>query len=102
VKEIYARIQGSKEAKDNAGFFTFPCDARIPPISFTVGGNELFMEAETLKIRSGSNTCTGSIVYEETFGNAAWIFGDSLLSNFYTIFDYGNKQIGFATPTPVA
>jgi hypothetical protein len=102
VKKIYARIKGSKEANDSPGFFTFPCDSRIPPISFTLGDNELFMEAGTVSlgpVSKGSDTCKGSIVYAETFGDATWIFGDSLLANFYTIFNYDKKQIGFATPT---
>jgi len=70
-----------------------------------LGDNELFLEPETLSlgpVKVGSDTCTGSIVYEEKFGDAAWVFGDSLLTNFYTIFDFEKKQIGFATPTPPA
>jgi Eukaryotic aspartyl protease len=100
VKKIYARIKGSKEATDTLGpgFFTFPCNSRIPPISITFGDNEIFMEPETLKFSPramGDTTCMGTIVYEETFGNGAWILGDSWMANFYTIFDYGKKQVGF-------
>jgi len=101
VQAIYARIKGSKEAKDTPGFFTFPCASRIPPISVTFGENELFMEPETVNfgpISRGSDTCKGSIVYEEKFGNAAWILGNSFMANFYTIFDFDKKQIGFAKP----
>jgi len=104
VKAIYARIKGAEEATATlgAGFFTFPCASRIPPISITFGDSELFMEPETVKfgpINVGSNTCMGTITYVETFGNGAWILGDSWMSNFYTIFDYDNKQVGFAQAT---
>jgi Eukaryotic aspartyl protease len=103
VKEIYARIEGSKEVKDTPGFFTFPCASRIPPISITFGEHELFMEPETVKfapISRGSDTCKGSIVYEEKFGIPSWILGSSFMANFYTIFDFDKKRIGFATPNP--
>jgi cathepsin D len=102
VQKIYARIKGSEEKKNAPGFFTFPCSSKIPPISITLGDNELFMDPETVKISAGLGTCTGSIVYEETFGDAVWVLGDSWMANFYTIFDYGKKQIGFAPATPVA
>jgi len=29
--------------------------------------------------------------------NTAWYFGDSFMRNIYTIFDYDNNQVGFAT-----
>lgn len=106
MKAIYGRIKGSEEATNivGPGFFTFPCSSKIPPISITLGNDELFMEPETVTyahITPGSDTCIGSIVYEETFENGAWILGDSWIANFYTIFDYDNKKIGFAKPTVV-
>jgi hypothetical protein len=101
VKAIYARIQGSKEATNiGPGIFTFPCSSRIPPISITFGDNELFMDPETVKFGAmGATTCIGTIAYEETFGDGAWILGDSWLANFYTIFDYDGKRVGFAEAT---
>ena len=29
-------------------------------------------------------------------GNAVWFFGGSFFQEFYTVFDFGNKRVGFA------
>ena len=39
--------------------------------------------------------CVGSIVANSQLGDI-WIFGDNLMENTYTIFDYDNNQVGFA------
>jgi hypothetical protein len=51
----------------------------------------------------GQDTCVSAL---RTLGTGAgeptgapqWILGSPLLANFYTIFDYGRKRVGFAQP----
>jgi Eukaryotic aspartyl protease len=105
VKEFYAQIPGAEDARFNIGkgFYTFPCSATIPPISFNIGGKDLPMSPSTLifgPVTEGSTTCVGSIVGNLAFGdfgNDFWVIGTSFMRNYYTIFDYDHKRVGFAT-----
>jgi hypothetical protein len=105
VKEFYAQIPGSEDAHFNVGegFYTFPCNATIPPISFNIGGKDLPMSPSALifgSVAEGSETCVGSIVGNLAFGGLGtdfWILGTSWMRNYYTIFDSDHKRVGFAT-----
>jgi Eukaryotic aspartyl protease len=108
VNALYDQIPGSQDASSTlgAGFYTFPCSATIPPISFTFadssgGTKTIGMDPLDLNfgpLSFGSDTCVGSIIaYVENAGifNVWWL-GDGYLRNTYTIFDYGQNAVGFA------
>jgi cathepsin D len=98
---VYAQIPGSQDIGN--GFHTFPCSATIPAIGFIFGDNDngitITMSASSLNfgpVSSGSTTCLGSMVGNTPDANL-WFLGDSFMRNVYTIFDYDNSQVGFAT-----
>jgi Eukaryotic aspartyl protease len=107
VNGVYSQITGSQEASGTLGpgFYTFPCSATIPPISFTFPGmasgstTTVTMSASSFNfglLSPGSTTCVGSMVaFNENF--AVWILGDGFMRNTYTIFDYDQNAVGFAT-----
>lgn len=43
-------------------------------------------------------TCVGALVGTSDVPDNAWIVGDTLMKNVYTVFDEANSRVGFATP----
>jgi hypothetical protein len=98
VAKFYSGIPGAKEDGSlGDGFYTFPCDTE-PEVSFTLGGKE-FSITKSFNVgrtHEGSNTCVGGIVANAETAGEFWILGDVFMTNYYTIFDVGNMQVGFA------
>ena len=101
---MYSQIPGSQlNSTIGPGFYTFPCDANVPIIYFTFGdyatGRQIvIISADSFvfgPLSQASDTCVGSMIAGQD--NTAWYFGDSFMRNIYTIFDYDNNQVGFAT-----
>jgi hypothetical protein len=75
--------------------------AQLPVLAFTIGGVDLVLEPEFYVIyqpsaSGGSITCQIGIEAVDV-GLPLWILGDPFLRKYYTIFDRGNNQVGFAT-----
>ncbi|KAF5364375.1 hypothetical protein D9756_000836 [Leucocoprinus leucothites] len=98
VARFYKAIPGSQDASQTIGdgFFTFPCDSN-PQVSLTFGGKAFAISADTFnlgQVSQGSSDCVGGIA--GTTNIDFWVVGDVFLRNFYTRFDVGNRQVGFA------
>jgi hypothetical protein len=94
VAEFYSHIPGAESF--GTQFWTYPCNAPIPSISFNIAGREFpFTKLNAGNQSVGSNRCFGAIMQKEN--RAYWTLGIAFMTGYYTVFDVGNRQVGFAT-----
>lgn len=75
-----------------------PCTGESPDITFTIGGKDYtFSKAEYI-IGSGGTCILAMMGIDIPAPNGPlWILGDVFMRKYYTVFDWGGKQLGFAT-----
>lgn len=99
----YNRINRHIGAEDNGEGEAFVRCSRVsalPNINLHIGDRFFTLKPSDYIIRiteSGETYCMSVFTYME--GNTLVILGDAFIGKFYTVFDKGNKRIGFA---PVA
>ncbi|CAJ0939753.1 unnamed protein product, partial [Mesorhabditis belari] len=78
--------------------FEIPCNATIPDIVFTIGGNKYPVTQKNLIVTAGDDVdfCYLAIF---PFGgdDIDWILGDPFIREYCHIFDIGQKRIGLMT-----
>lgn len=72
----------------------------MPPVHFTINGVNMTLTPDdyVLKIKKlGQTICLLGFMGFDIPGKPLWILGDIFIGKFYTVFDVGNKRVGFAT-----
>nr|VZI27729.1 unnamed protein product [Spirometra erinaceieuropaei] len=83
------------------GTFLVPCDSipNLPNVTVTFESRDFVLTGEeyVIKINQfGHDICLLGFMGLDIPGHELWILGDIFLGKYYTIFDYGNKRLGFA------
>jgi cathepsin D len=83
------------------GEYTVPCNKldTLPDAVFTLGGKQYAIKAKDYVINDENKICLFGFVGIDIPAPAGplWILGDIFIRQYYTVFDYGSKRLGFAT-----
>ncbi|XP_019847494.3 lysosomal aspartic protease-like [Bactrocera dorsalis] len=97
---LYENIQELIGAEpNNEGQYFLDCSqvSSLPMISFSIAGKNFTLEGSDYVIEveadSGEPLCMSAF---EDAGTPFWILGDVFIGKYYTVFDLGNNQVGFA------
>jgi hypothetical protein len=82
------------------GEYSFPCNkiSTAPALNFMINGNSFPLAATDYVLQIQSVCLFGFIGQDipRRDGGPLWILGDVFIRKYYTIFDWGNRQIGLA------
>ena len=96
ARAYYAQVSGAKVSNSDGGY-VFPCSAKLPDFSITVGGVAQTIPGKFINYAPASGSlCFGGIQTNEGVGLN--IFGDIFLKSKYVIHDVstGTPRLGFA------
>jgi hypothetical protein len=94
------KIASSVGASANLlGQYTMDCAkvSTLPDLEFKIGGKAYTVPGKDLVIQA-SGTCLFAMMGMDIPNGPQWILGDVFMRQYYTIFDYGGKRVGFAKP----
>ncbi|XP_054742899.1 lysosomal aspartic protease-like [Anastrepha obliqua] len=100
---IYEEVQSAIGAEpDEYGNYFVDCSqiSSLPTVTFSIGGTTFELEGKDyivdIESESGETLCMSAF---ENGGTPFWILGDVFIGKYYTVFDFENNQVGFATAT---
>ena len=93
--ELLHSKMGAKKSWN--GQYTIECNKvpSLPPINFVIGGKKFELKANDYVLNL-QGTCISGFQGLDIPDGPFFILGNTFLSKFYSVYDYGNKRVGFA------
>lgn len=100
AREIYAIISPKIKMIDPKGAYGMPCSevsGLKAAITFTMGGQKYTIPTQELSVGPYPRQPNMCQMLINSGSEPFWIIGASLMKYYYTVWDVGNKRLGFAT-----
>uniref|UniRef100_A0A914PM27 Peptidase A1 domain-containing protein n=1 Tax=Panagrolaimus davidi TaxID=227884 RepID=A0A914PM27_9BILA len=96
IRSIAQQLHGIYNEDYN--IYNVDCNSKIGPVTFTIGGIEYPIEQQQLIIDLETGDCALTLFSYGDDSEPTWIFGYSWFRSYCTVFDFSQKNIGFAKP----
>jgi len=95
--DALAKELGAHKSIINPQLYAVACSKvpSLPDISVTIGNAKFSLSSSDYIIKD-SIFCLLGVIGIDVPSEPLWIMGDVFMRKYYTVFDYGNKQMGFA------
>ncbi|CAG8706698.1 8350_t:CDS:1 [Racocetra persica] len=92
---IHEKIPGSK-INDDKDLYFIPCNTTAV-VSLRFGGVDFSIPSKDLFLSQNGAQCVSAIIPADLFPvSNVWLVGQTFIKNVYSVFDVGNKKVGFA------
>ncbi|KAF9164283.1 hypothetical protein DFQ26_001628 [Actinomortierella ambigua] len=95
---FFSKIPGARPSSKGDGQYAYPCDSS-PTVSLTFGDRSFYITPDVFNKgfeSEGGSYCVAAVVGDKSSKGSITI-GAPFLMNVYTVFDFDNKQVGFAS-----
>merc|ERR1712146_277298 len=101
IKTLIASFPSGIVTPAVKGEYLVNCDkaSQLPDLVFTISGKPFTLTGDeyVIKVSAGGQTqCLLGMMGIDVPAGPLWILGDVFLRKYYTKFDYGNNELGFA------
>ncbi|KAI8338066.1 aspartic peptidase domain-containing protein, partial [Chlamydoabsidia padenii] len=97
---IHGMIPGAVDNGDST--WSIPCGVQVPTLVIWIEHVALSLpgSAYVLDPLSNSDMCLSGISGQVLDSEATWILGDTFMKQYYTVFDFGRRRVGFGIAVP--